>query len=108
MEGYFSLDAVEYALYESEGAFSALPKKEYQNMQTSLPLLLIEEGKFDKKNLERTGKEKDYFLCVLRDKGCPDSKKVLVMTVDGNGKVYLQKQGERYSCFSLNWEKQYW
>ena len=26
-EGYFSLDAVDYALYEAEGTFSALPKK---------------------------------------------------------------------------------
>ena len=27
VEGFFALDAVEYALYEAEGTFSALPKK---------------------------------------------------------------------------------
>lgn len=108
MEGYFSLDAVEYALYESEGAFSALPKKDYQSTQTSLPLLLIEEGKFDNKNLERTGKEKEYYLNVLKAQGCNESKKILVMTVDGNGKVYLQKKGEKYTVFSLDWEKRLW
>ena len=108
MEGYFSLEAVEYALYESEGAFSALPKKNYQQKQTSLPLLLIEEGKFDKRNLQQTKREESYFLQVLKDRGCKELNKVLVMTVDGNGKVYLQKKGEQYESFSLPWEKSLW
>ena len=33
VEGYFSLDAVEYALYEAEGTFSALAKQNYQTLQ---------------------------------------------------------------------------
>ena len=28
--GYFSLDSIDYALYESNGTFSALPKKDYE------------------------------------------------------------------------------
>ena len=107
-EGYFSLDAVDYALYEAEGTFSALPKKNYDSLQTSLPVILIDEGKFDKRNLERTGRTKEYFLRILKDHGCDDEKKVLVMTVDGNGKIYLQKQKGKYTVFRLNWEKKLW
>ncbi len=107
-EGYFALDAVEYALYEAEGAFSALPKKGFQDMQTSLPIVLINEGKFDKKNVEKTGKNSDYYLDVLRRNGCKDEKKVLIMTVDGNGKVYLQKKGKSYQVLSLHWETPLW
>ncbi len=108
VEGYFSLDAVDYALYEAEGTFSALPKADYQELQNSLPLLLIDEGKFDKKNLEYTGREKEYFLEILRGQGCVDLKKVLVMTVDGNGKVYFQQKGEKYKVFQLDWKEQLW
>lgn len=106
--GYFSLDALDYALYEANGSFSALPKKDYASLQTSLPIILIDEGKFDKKNLERTGKDKDYFLGVLREHGCKDEKKVLIMTIDGNGKAYLQKNGEKYQVLELNWEEKQW
>ena len=59
IEGYFSLDAVDYALYEAEGTFSALPKKDYQNLQTSLPVVIVDEGKFDVKTLrlpKKTGR----------------------------------------------------
>ena len=108
VEGYFSLDAVAYALYEAEGTFSALPKKNYQAMQDSLPLLLINEGKFDEKNLKYTQRDKAYFLDVLRGQGCDELKKVLVMTVDGNGKVYLQNKGEKYRVFELEWQEQLW
>ena len=107
-EGYFALDAVEYALYEAEGNFSALPKKDYQNLQSSLPILLIDEGKFDKKNIELTQKTENYYLDVLKKHGCKDIKQVLVMTVDGDGKVYFQKKGNKFEVFHLQWQKTLW
>ena len=108
VEGYFALEAIEYALYESEGTFSALPKKDYQEMQSSLPVVVIDEGKFDKKNVEQTKRDKDYFLDVLKKRGCTSLKKVLIMTVDGDGKVYLQQKGKKYEVFRLDWKESVW
>lgn len=107
-EGFFSLDAVDYALYESEGKVSALPKKNYATLQKSLPLILIDKGEFEEKNVEKTGKTQAYFREILRGQGCDELKKVLIMTVDGNGKVYLQTKGEKYRVIELNWEKSVW
>ena len=39
VEGYFALDAVDYALYEAEGTFSALPKKITKRCKARFPLL---------------------------------------------------------------------
>ena len=108
VEGYFALDAVEYALYESEGAFSALPKKNFQDLQKSLPVVIIDEGKFDDKNIAMTEKSREYYLNVLKQNGCKDLKKVLVLTVDGNGKAYLQQKGEKYKVLNLDWGKTLW
>lgn len=107
-EGYFALDAIEYALYESEGTFSALPKKDYEQMQSSLPIIIVDEGKFDEKNIERTKRSKAYFRGVLKEQGCSSEKKLLVMTVDGNGKVYMQQTGKKYKVFNLGWEEKLW
>ena len=106
--GHFSLDEVDYALYESNGTFSALAKPQQEDSGKSLPVLLICEGKFDDQNLQLTGKNKEYFLEKLRGQGFDELKKVLVMTVDGNGKVYAQRKGEKYKVFSLNWQERLW
>ena len=108
VKGYFALDAVDYALYESEGMFSALPKANYEEAQSSLPIILIDEGKFVDENIEKTKREKSFFMQILREHGCDDVKKALIMTVDGKGKIYLQIQGKRYEVIQLNWEKQLW
>ncbi len=108
VKGYFSLDAVDYALYEAEGMFSALPKKDYEQYQTSLPVIIVDEGKFETKNLEQTGRDEGYYKQILREQGCDELKKVLIMTVDGGGKVYLQTVGEKYKVLQLNWEEQLW
>lgn len=107
-EGYFALDGIDYALYEAEGNFSALPKPNYESLQTSLPVLVIDEGKFDERNLQVTKRSKEYYLDVLRKRGCRDIKRVLVMTVDGDGKVYLQRKGEKYTVFRLGWKERLW
>ena len=106
--GYFSLDDVDYALYESNGNFSALAKQKNDSSPASMPVLLICEGKFDAQNLALTGKDKEYFLTKLRGQGLNELKKILVMTVDGDGNVYAQEKGEKYKTFSLNWQEKLW
>ena len=97
--GYFSLDAVDYALYEANGTFSALPRQDYEELQTSLPLAVIDNGKYDKKNLEITGLEQSFFDGILKEQGVKRVKDVLVLTADGTGKIYLQSKKQKYVTF---------
>lgn len=106
--GFFSLDAVEYALYEASGKFAALPKQDYEKLQSSLPVTLVCEGIFDEKNVRLTGRDKTYYVNFLREQGFDEIKKILIMTVDGNGKIYLQQKGKPYAVFHLNWGERLW
>lgn len=101
--GYFSLDSVDYALYEANGTFSALPKEDYEQLQTSLPLVMIDNGKYDQKNLDLTGLKKEYFDAILKEQGVKNVKKVLVLTADGNGKLYLQTKGEKFKTLQTEY-----
>ena len=106
--GFFSLDSVEYALYESNGKFSALPKPDYEQLQNSLPVVLISEGKYNERNLILTGKSRRFFDNVLRENGYKSTGQVLIMTIDGDGKIYVQKRGEKYKIIQLNIEEKLW
>lgn len=101
--GYFSLDCIDYALYESNGTFSALPKEGYEQMQTSLPLVILDNGKFNAKNIDLTGLDEDFFREILRNQGIRDTKRVLVLTADGKGKIYLQEKGRKFTTFRVRY-----
>ncbi len=101
--GYFSLDCIDYALYEANGTFSALPKENYESMQPSLPIVMIDNGKFDKKNLEITGLQQSFFEKILKDNKVKKTKDVLVLTADGTGKLYLQVKGEKFRTLNVEY-----
>lgn len=96
--GYFSLDDVYYGLYEANGSFSALEKEE--RTSSSLSFLLIENGKADKKNLERCGIGQEKLNEFLKEQGAK-LKEVVAMTVNGEGRVYFQKRGEKYKILNI-------
>lgn len=100
--GYFSLDSVEYGLYEANGSFSALPKSDYESKDESLPLLIVDQGKYEYDNLKLIHVDKNFFDNILSLHGIKSVKKVIVMTLDGNGKIYLQEKGRKYVAFTCN------
>ena len=96
--GYFSLDDVFYGLYESNGSFSALENPERGS--SSLSYLLIEGGTANKKNLATCGIEKSKLDEFLKKQNA-ELKQVLAMTVNGDGRVYFQKRGEKYKILQM-------
>ena len=92
--GFFSLDDVYYAIYESNGKLSALENTE-KNKSSSLPLLLIGNGKSDKGNCNSLDISPDELTNYLKDIGS-DIKKTEVMTMDGDGRVYLKEKNKSF------------
>ncbi len=95
--GYFNLDDVYYGLYEANGSFSALEKEQKTN---SLALTLIDSGRLNKHNLETCGITRGALDDFLKEQHAK-MKSVLVMTVDGNGRVYFQRRGRPYKILEI-------
>ena len=93
--GYFSFDDLSYAIYESNGKLSAFINPDKTDKDRSLPLLIVSDGKIDKKNsklikesestIENFIKSKNYLL-----------KNTEILTIDGNGKVYIKQKNKKY------------
>ncbi len=98
--GYYSLDDLDYAIFESNGNFSAKEKSE-RSESTSMPIILASDGKFADKNLEIARFDRQEIMSTIKKRGINSIKKVGVMTLDGNGKVYLQEKGKKYETFNV-------
>ena len=95
--GYFNLDDVYYGLYESNGKFSALAKEQ---LTPTLPLLLIDNGKTDEKNMKIANLTREK-LKNFADRQGVKIKNILVMTVDADGRVYFQQKGKPYKILNI-------
>ena len=105
--GYFSLEQVEYAIMETNGKISVLPKAELapatnQSVgakveKAAIPINIISEGKVLKENLALANLDENFLQEFLKNNlNKAKIKDVLVMTIDDNGVVYLQlKQGQK-------------
>lgn len=100
--GYFSLDEVSYALYEANGKFTAMAREDVpQEKKESLPLLIIDDGKYQNQNLKLSGTNEDFFNEILRGEKIKNVKKVFILTLDGTGKIYFQAKGEKYRILRI-------
>ena len=104
--GYFSLEQIQYAIMETNGKLSVLPKSQYAPVTLSdinieaeasaVPINIINEGKVMEQNLEEAKTTKQAVAKILQKASVKKIKDVLVMTIDKNGKVYLQQYGQEY------------
>ena len=106
--GYFSITQVQYAIMETNGKVSVMPKAEFapatngdlkiKSEESFLPIILVSEGKIIKENVELSGLTLEEIQNIIFENALKKGtslKDVLLFSVDQNGECYLQlKKGE--------------
>lgn len=93
--GYFSLDSVKFAIYESNGTLSAV-ENENPDFSPNMPISIIKNGKIDSANLNRIEKSKAELLSFINNLGAKNLNSVGILTIDGNGRYYMQQYGKKF------------
>lgn len=98
-QGYADPSVVWYAILETNGQLSVLPKAQEkpptlaqlgQNpTESGLPLVLISDGHVLEHNLTARGVDRNWLEKELGRQGCSDPSAVFLMTLDETGGVYL-------------------
>ena len=100
--GYYNLEDIEYAILETSGKLSVIPKtkltpvtKKDLNIkvqQDILPLTLISDGKVRYNNLESINKDITWLKNELARKSIYSCKDVFIGIINSEGKTYFQKK----------------
>lgn len=105
LKGYFNLSDIQYAILETSGELSILPKTGGSNAtkddlniattQESLPIPLIMDGNVNYKNLELLKKDKIWLNNILKKNNISCTKDVFIGIIDSKNKFYYQlKEGK--------------
>lgn len=93
--GYFALDDLDYAIFESNGKLSALEREKDGKGGGGLSVAVIKDGKADREGVMKIGATGQEISDYVAGEGVK-IKDVEVMTVDGNGRVYFKSKNEKY------------
>ena len=98
--GAFCLSDIDYAIFESNGKIS-LVKNEQASSNSSLPVVLINDGRIDKKNLELLKIDSSNIISFVKENG-GEIKSTEVLTIDGQGKTYFKQKNHRFRVLNFN------
>ncbi|MBL4936787.1 DUF421 domain-containing protein [Clostridium sp. YIM B02515] len=104
LQGYYNIEDIEYAILETSGQISVIPKTELEpatkqdlnikSTQDKLPITLILDGKINKYNLNLIEKNNSWLQSQLRKNNVSSSDKVFIALLDSKGKFFYQlKEG---------------
>lgn len=107
LSGVFSLSEVEYAILETSGQVSVIPKGPSKpvtardlNLQVSadpLPWSIIVDGAVQTDELHKSGHDAPWLITQIQALGFPSPDRVLYASVDENGQFFAQgKQRRRW------------
>lgn len=109
---YFSLDQIEYAIVETNGKMTVLPNSDnaplcatdfnIKKEQSALPIMIINDGKLMKENLNVAKLDEQFVLKQIRPLGAYKPKDVVVCTIDNLGKMYVQVKDKPYQVIQTN------
>lgn len=104
-EGYFNIEEIDYALMETSGKISFLPKEKEKpatkkdmavtlKKQTLTANLIIDEEVLEE-NLNDIGKDKKWLMQQLKVQGYNNTNGILLATFDSNQKLKIYEKNEK-------------
>lgn len=106
LKEYFNIGDIEYAILETGGQISIIPKSDIQPatrkdlkilpIQDKLPVTLILDGKINNKNLEVINKDKSWLNKQLKKNNILAADEVFLASLDSKGNLayQLKKEGK--------------
>jgi len=109
--GYFNLDEILYAIIQTNGTVSILPKAEFAPLTASsidvsiepasLPIIIVAEGKIIEENSKLAKIDKNIIMQHIKQIGFNSLKEVLIMTINTKGKIFIQKYNNQATTTQL-------
>lgn len=101
--GYLNLSDVEFAILETSGKVSIIPKSDstpvtrkdlnIKQPEELLPLAIIMDGELIEHNLQISGQNMTWLMERLKENGAKGINDVFIAIIDSNGQFYLQRRG---------------
>jgi len=93
--GYFSVDEIAYAIFETNGQLSVVPYPNQQPSKATLPVPVILDGKWSEVDIKYYHINRNFIQSVLEQHNL-QTEKVVLVTVDESGKILIHPEETKF------------
>lgn len=103
--GYLDISDIQYAIIETNGTISIIPKSDCDNVkrkdlkikesESKIPIVLLEDGKLNKNSLKSLNKDEKWLDEKLKSLNYPPRDKLFLIMLDSDGKLFIQKKNQK-------------
>lgn len=116
--GYFNLEELLYVILQTNGTMTVLPRAPYAPLtpndmqitkeQASLPMIIVTKGKILKDNLIKAQINDSFLNKQIKKVGFKSIKEILLLTLNNNGKMYIQGKSGSFKTLDTNYKGGNW
>lgn len=117
--GYYSFDQILYAIIETNGKMSVVPKSScapataqdvnVQNPEAKIPSIVVSDGKMMKSQMKEVKIDAKKLNKILNYLQVNSVKDLIILSMDSDGKVYFQTKNQNAKTIeNINKEIQLW
>lgn len=116
--GYFNLEELLYVILQTNGTMTVVNRSPYspvtpsdlniEKEPASLPMIIVTKGQIQKDNLIKAGINENFIDKNLKKNGMPSIKDILILTMNNNGKMYVQPKTGSFKTIETNYKGGQW
>lgn len=111
--GYFNLEEILYAILQTNGSLSVLPRSAYAPLtshdvglkkdEATLPIIILAEGKCISENLAVTRIDENFIKKSIATKGDYKLEELILVTINNQGRMYVKPKKGSYFTIDTNY-----
>ncbi len=115
--GYFNLEEILYAIMQTNGTLTILPRAAYAPLNASnakievspasLPVILISEGKFVNENIKLANINEEFINNQIKNCGL-NPQEIIFLSINNEGKMYIQPKQGMFKVYQTNYKGEAW
>lgn len=116
--GYFNLEELLYVILQTNGTMTVVNRAPFTPLTANdlniekdtntLPIILISKGKTIKENMKIVNTTEDFLLKNLNKLGINSIKEILILTINNNGKMYVQPYNKSFETIETDYSGGNW
>lgn len=116
--GYYNLEELLYVILQTNGTLSIVNRSAFapltandiglEKEPATLPIIIVTKGKILKENLQLANIDEDFIKSNIKKVGIKDIKDVLILTINNNGKIYVQPRQGKFKTITTDYQGGSW